>query len=202
MEFNPKKWLSNYVRNKKPLSIVSDLVFVILVLLLLIPQSRKEVAGLLIRIVSMPPASLEEDEQFYLSPQTLSWSFYDMKGDPISFASLDDKPVFLNIWASWCPPCVGELPSIKSLYEKYGDRVHFVLLSNEEPEQVKLFSDKHNYEMLPFYYYQAIPADFSSTSIPTTFIINRDHKVLVNKKGAADWDSAKVEDLLDSMLSP
>lgn len=202
MVFNPKKWLSNYIRNKKPLSIVSDIVFIILVILLLIPQSRKEVAGLLIRIVSMPPATLQEDEQFYLSPQTLSWSFYDMKGTPISFASLDDKPVFLNIWASWCPPCVGELPSIKSLHQKYGDRVHFVLLSNEEPEVIDQFSSRHNYDMLPFYYYRTIPSDFSSPSIPATFIINRDHKVLVNKKGAADWDSDRVEKLLDSMLSP
>ena len=47
-----------------------------------------------------------------------------------SIATLSaDKPLFLNFWASWCPPCVGEMPHIDAMYQKYGDRVNFAAVS-------------------------------------------------------------------------
>ncbi len=200
MVFDPKSLISNYFKRKKPLSIISDVVFVLLVILLLIPSTRREIAGVVIGVFAFPPSSLDNDEQYYLSEQSLSWTFYDLDGKKVNYQSFDDKPVFVNIWATWCPPCVGELPSIKSLYAAYGDRVHFLLLSDENPEKVRNFADKHQYSGLPFYYYRNLPTDFSTTSIPTTFVINGDHKVVIKKKGAADWDSDKVTKLLDELL--
>ncbi len=201
MAFDPKRTISNYFKRKKPLSIISDFVFVLFVVLMLIPSTRKEIAGFLIGAVSLPPSTLDVDEQFTLNQQAINWSFYTLEGERLTYRDLKGKPVFLNIWATWCPPCVGELPSIQSLYETYGDKVHFVLLSDEDPEIVEEFAAKHDYKQLPFYYYNTMPADFSSNSIPTTFVIDRKHKVLIHKKGAADWDSGKVSDLLDELLN-
>lgn len=53
----------------------------------------------------------------------------DMNGQTVSLASLKGKPVFLNFWATWCPPCVGEMPDIQRMYAKYGDKVHFVIVN-------------------------------------------------------------------------
>ncbi|WP_462332324.1 TlpA family protein disulfide reductase [Schwartzia sp. (in: firmicutes)] len=55
-------------------------------------------------------------------------------GSVTSIAELSQsKPLFLNFWASWCPPCVGEMPSINEVYQMYGDRVNFAAVSVDYP---------------------------------------------------------------------
>lgn len=200
MAINPKSWVSNYFKKKKPLSIFFDAVFFILLILLLIPSTRKETAAFFIKLTSFPASTLDEEKQFTISTATDEWQLYDLNGNKVSFDELNDKPVFLNIWATWCPPCIAELPSIEDLYNDYGEDVSFILVSNENPSVIKTFADKHDYTKLPFYYSQSVPRDFSSKSIPTTFVINKDGLVLVNKKGAAKWNSSKTEKLLEQLI--
>ena len=105
-----------------------------------------------------------------------------MKGDPVRFEELNEKPVFLNIWATWCPPCIAELPGIEDLHENYGNDVSFVLVSNEDPNIVLPFAEKHGYGSLPFYY------------------ARRDGTVVLKKKGAARWNSDRTKKLLDDLV--
>src|SRR5687767_1233574 len=83
----------------------------------------------------MPTAMLEND--FLLQ---------DLQGKTVKFSSLKNKVVFLNIWATWCPPCVAEMPGIQSLYDKMkGNRnIVFVMLSVDQNgvEKVKNFVAK------------------------------------------------------------
>jgi len=90
------------------------------------------VASFFIRLTSFPPSTLNNDEQFSINDQTKAWQINDMEGNQVSFGSLNNKPVFINFWATWCPPCVAELPGIADLYEKYHDEVNFVIVSNEK----------------------------------------------------------------------
>jgi thiol-disulfide isomerase/thioredoxin len=124
----------------------------------------------------------------------------DKNGRQVSFETLSEKPVFLNIWATWCPPCVAEIPGIVELYNEYADEVNFILVSNEDPAIVQKFAEKHNYHELPFYYARYTPDDFASQSIPTTFVIDRNGRVLINKKGAARWNSDKTEKVLEQLI--
>ncbi|MCF6171534.1 MAG: TlpA family protein disulfide reductase [Bacteroidales bacterium] len=201
MTFNPKKLVANYFRKKKPLAILSDVVFVVLVALFIIPSTRTDVSAFFIRLTSFAPSTLDAEEQFTVNPDALSWPLYDRQGNKTSFGELNDKPVFLNIWATWCPPCIAELPGIHKLYGDYGDKVNFVLVSNEDPEKVHSFAQEHHYDGLPFYYSASVPRNFSSNSIPTTFILDRNGRILVNKKGAARWNSDTTRELLDKLLN-
>ena len=68
----------------------------------------------------------------------------DMNGQTVSLASLKGKPVFLNFWATWCPPCVGEMPDIQRMYAKYGDKVHFVIVNIDGTQpDVAAFMENH-----------------------------------------------------------
>lgn len=95
----------------------------------------------------------------------------DMQGNNVSLASLKGKPVFINFWATWCPPCVGEMPDIQRMYAKYGDKVHFVIINVDgEKNDVAAFMENHaltfpvmldnNGSSASAYSVQAIPASY------------------------------------------
>ena len=200
MAFNPGAYFSNYFKKKKPFTIVTDILFIVLIILLIIPGTRKEVSSLMIRLTSLPPSSLDKDEQYSVSQTAMMWELYDKNGQPVALEKLNDKPVFLNFWATWCPPCIAEMPGIADLYEKYKDQVNFVFVSNERPETVEKFALKHHFTDLPFYFTGAVPSDFASNSIPATFIISKKGKVVLAKKGAARWNTGKTERLLKQLI--
>jgi thiol-disulfide isomerase/thioredoxin len=192
-------FLCNYFKKKSIFSIFFDLVFVVIIVLLVNPGTRTDVAAFFIKLTSLPPSTLDTDEQFELSDEAKNWKIYDYKLHPISLEELNDKPVFLNIWATWCPPCIAELPGILDVYQDYKDKVHFVLISNESPDKVKSFLDKNKYDKHPFYFYQRLPGDLQTKSIPTTYIIDKAGKVVLEKKGSARWSSGKIRKLLDGL---
>jgi len=200
MAFNPKNVVLNYFKKKKPLSIIFDAIFVIVIALLIIPATRKDTAAFFIRLTSFPASTLDNDEQFKVSSTANSWLLTDLNGNQVTYGELNENPVFLNIWATWCPPCVAELPGIEELNSKFGEQISFILVSNENPETVKAFAEKYNYDGLSFYISNSVPPEFSSRSIPTTFIIDKNGIVKVNKKGAARWNSDKTEKLLHQLI--
>jgi thiol-disulfide isomerase/thioredoxin len=200
MAFSLRNYVNNYFKKKKTFSIITDFLFVAFIILLIIPGTRKEVSAFFIRMVSLPPSELSTNEQFTINDQSLNWQFYDLSGNTVTLSSLNNKPVFLNFWATWCPPCIGELPGIADLYTDYRDKVHFVLVSNEGAEKVIDFAKKHAYEDLPFYIYRTTPTDFATQSIPATFLISKEGKVVINKKGAARWNSGKMKKIIDGLL--
>lgn len=200
MAFNLKQYFKKYFKKKSVFGIVTDFLFIVLIVLLIIPGTRTEVTSFFIKYTSFPPSELDTDEQFMVSQKAQNWIVYDMQGNPHSFKDLNQKPIFLNVWATWCPPCIAELPSIKDLHTEYGDQINFILVSDESPSTVKAFIEKNNYQNLNFYISSGLPADFSTQSIPTTFVISAKAKVVINKKGAARWNSSKIKNILDNLI--
>ncbi len=194
-----KQRITKYFKKRKPLALITDFLFWGLIILLIIPTTRVPVSAFFIRLTSFAPSKLDTREQYTLSENTLQWQLYDMSGKTVTFATLLDKPVFINLWATWCPPCRAELPGIQALYEQYKTKVHFLLLSDEPPGKVQAFAQEHHYTGMPFYLYRSVPNDFATGSIPATFIISKKGKVVLVKKGAARWDSDKVKKLLDKL---
>jgi thiol-disulfide isomerase/thioredoxin len=110
------------------------------------------------------------------------------KGSQISSETLKGKVVVIDFWATWCPPCVAEIPKMKELYAKYKDQgVEFVGISLDSPkseggyDELKSFVEKNKVEWPQFYKDDGGASDFASSwgikAIPTVFLVDADGKL-------------------------
>jgi thiol-disulfide isomerase/thioredoxin len=107
----------------------------------------------------------------------------------------------INIWATWCAPCIAEMPSIEKLYIDYKDDVHFVIATYEDKSLVDAFLQKQNLN-LPVYRNQTKePLLLHSKTIPATFILNTKGEIIVSEKGTSNWNSKSVRELLDQLIA-
>ena len=129
------------------------------------------------------------------------WELVDMQNIPYQFEKTKGKVVFVNFWATWCPPCIAELPSISRLYEEYKDEVEFVFVTNDKKEKVQRLLTKKGYDFPVYFENSRTPDLLLSKSIPTTYIISKNGKIAVKEKGSAQWDSQTTKELLNSLLA-
>ena len=116
-----------------------------------------------------------------------------LDGETLNFEDLKGKVVFINFWATWCAPCVAEMPSINSLYEIYEDNpeVVFVMINTESKEdKVRKFMKKKKFSF-PIYFPNAsmIPRVYESKGIPTTFVLDKEGYIAYKKVGMANYDA-------------
>ncbi len=184
---------------KTPLSL-SNILFAIVLVFLIIPQTRTpiQVAVNKLKILVWSPSIENEKEQRQLEP--FIYLVSDLEGKQLSFKIGEGKVTFISYWATWCPPCIAELPSIEKLYHEYGDEMNYLLITNEDPKVVQKFVADKNYN-LPIFIAQMIPPqELNSRSIPTNYVIDKTGKIIIKETGAADWNSEKVRGVLDGLL--
>ena len=126
-------------------------------------------------------------------------------GSTFTLSDHEGKVVLLNFWATWCGPCVGEMPAFEKLQETYGeDLVLLAVNSGEEEETVKAFLEENGYTfpvaLDPDY---AVSDRYPTDGIPYTVIIGADGKVAATQVGAADADTmyAHYCELIDTALA-
>lgn len=178
----------------------SDIAFAILIVLLLVPQTRKPIQVALnkVRVHILSPSAMDVEDQFQLSP--FDYNVISLDEAPKSIEIGKGEVTFLSYWATWCPPCIAEMPSIQSLYADYGEKINFVLLTNEEPDKVKAFLDKKGYKLPVFIPQMNAPEALFEKSIPTNYIIDQNGKIIIKEQGASDWNSETVRTALDTLL--
>lgn len=179
-----------------------DILFWVLLVLLIIPGPRKVIVTNVNRVILhvKNPRILSEDKQIELGDFDYNWVVATGDGEPIYISDIRGAVIFLNFWATWCSPCVAELPEIQKAYEKYGHEVAFILIANQEPAVVEEFMEKHRYNFPVFYPGPSIPEVFQASSIPTTFIISSDGKIVTKKTGAVNWDSKATDRMFEELL--
>ncbi|MFX0555802.1 TlpA family protein disulfide reductase [Maribacter sp. CXY002] len=179
----------------------SDILFIALIVLLLIPQTRTpiQVAVNKLKMLVWTPSVEAMDNQKKVVP--FSYKVRDLNGKYKEIPIGEKQVTFLSYWATWCPPCLAELPSIQALYNDYGDKVNFVLLTQENTQKVERFMNKKEYD-LPIYFPQMqTPEALEEKSIPTNYIIDTKGNIIIKETGAADWNSTKVRKVLDNLVS-
>lgn len=121
----------------------------------------------------------------------------DAEGNVKSLSDFKGKVIFLNMWATWCPPCVAEMPSIDKLHEELGDEVAFVMLSlDRDFEKAKAFDQRKGYD-LPIYTKGGnLPSMYQSSAIPTTYIIDANGNIALTHKGMADYSDPEFKKFL------
>ncbi len=145
--------------------------------------------------------TLEIDADKQVSLNNYNWNLIDLHGNETDFSQFQNNVIVLNNWATWCPPCVAEMPGLQHLYKQYKNQVIFVFIAHDKPEKVQAFLQKNNLDIPVYFVTAAMPEVLQSSSIPTTFIIDKKGKIVVRKTGAADWNSGQVHKILEKYLS-
>lgn len=192
-----EKWKARKLYQK-----LGDIFFWLLLIAFIIPGPRKYVAtavnkvALYIRI----PSIAKDKNTYQLNKEDFVWDIRDAEGVLLKPELLEGEVIFLNFWGTYCPPCIAEMPEIQRIYDEYGDRVKFILVSGEDHEKVSLFMDSRNYDLPVYFGGRNMPQALSVNSIPSTFIISRDGKIVTKKTGAADWDSRATRKIFNRLL--
>jgi len=117
----------------------------------------------------------------------------DMKGKVVNLADLKGKKVFVNLWATWCPPCRAEIPSIENLYSKIDkNNAVFVMLSLDDAYATAVNFASVNRLTTPVYYpAENLPALFNVPGIPATFIFDEAGNLISSIEGTDQYDTPK-----------
>lgn len=133
--------------------------------------------------------------------ENFDWSLATVDGHTVNFKSYKNKVTVVNLWATWCPPCIAEMPSFGNLHADYGNKIDFFFVANDEREKVVAFLNKKGFELPVYFQTSKTPELLSSKSIPATFILNKAGEIVVEERGVADWNSKSTRELLDTLLA-
>ena len=131
-------------------------------------------------------------------------SFQDLSGNWVALADFKGKLVLLNLWATWCQPCLKEMPSLEKLQASREDKLTVAAVSEDrggknvvEPFIAKLGLEKVKIYLDPK---SAVGHAFSVRGLPTTLLIDPKGQVVGRVEGAAEWDSDKMAKVLQPFL--
>ncbi len=130
-----------------------------------------------------------------------NFNLIDSNGKEISMQSFKGKTIFLNLWATWCPPCIAEMPGINELYNATSnENIAFVMLSQDEDfETSKKFMARKGFDFEIYHVRDFLPVQYQKGSIPTTFVINPKGEIVLTHKGMADYGSDDFKDYLTAL---
>ena len=192
--------LINTMTKKKKAS-WKNLIFIAAIALLIIPQTRKPIQIVLNKIIVsvIKPSAFAKADQTQLPP--FNYKVVSVAGIERQSAVGQGNVTFISYWATWCPPCIAELPSIEALYKDYGNKVDFLLITNESPEVVTKFLEKKSLNIPAVLPRMETPEVLFESSIPTNYLIDRKGNIVIKKNGPADWNSDRVREILDALIA-
>ena len=181
-------------------------------------QSSKGIKILIVAVLLFAVASIvysqlaprfQRDADFDLNtqaPPAADFTVIDYDFDGVSLSSLIGKPVIVNFWASWCPPCIAELPYFQSVYEEYKDEVHFMMInlvdgSRETVDIAKRFVENNGYTF-PVYFDTTGEASgkYKVFSIPSTIFVDSEGALVRVLDNYGNKSDAYVGQMAESTL--
>ncbi|MEX2591206.1 MAG: TlpA disulfide reductase family protein [Anditalea sp.] len=148
-------------------------------------------------------ASIEKEHSDTSNLAAVDFAFEDGSGNVWNTSSLRDKVVFINFWASWCPPCRAEFPSIEALYSDYKNNSDmFFLMINEDTDIAAAYKylERENYTV-PFYRAKGnVPDEIYAGILPTTIVLDKEGKIRLHNTGFANYGSEKFMIQIEGLL--
>ena len=157
-------------------------------------------------IMEKPELSVPDPEEMEVTTidfESNMLLFQDLEGNEFSLRDFEDKVLFINFWATWCNPCLAEMPSMAELYNQYkeNNNIVFLYLSKEDADTIIDYIPKdESLGQLPIYKVVTDDDLFSTRGIPTTFIINRNGEIVIKDVGSAVWNHQSVVDYINKLL--
>ncbi len=147
------------------------------------------------------PAIIEDTNDINHVPDV---SFTTSDGQIVNLANTQGKVVFLNFWATWCPPCIAEMPSIIALKNKIADKqnVIFVMVdADNNLNKSEVFMRNKNFDIEVYRQQGQVPENLFSGTLPTTLIINKKGQIVLKHTGLGNYDTTEMLNLLNSLSS-
>ena len=174
---------------------MNKMVKVILAIILLL--------GLLITGCSSGNSTPTPNEGTHVGNLAPDFQLKNLDGQSVSLSDLQGKPVLINFWATWCHPCIYEMPYLQQVYEEWSDKGLMVLAINigESSAQVEAFMQSHDLS-LPVLLdaKQAVAQKYNIWSIPTTFFIDKDG-IIQEKIVCAFPSKIAIEEKLSKIIT-
>lgn len=162
-----------------------------LLLMLVSPDAKSWVLQKLVS-TGLFRAHIQQEGVSGVTTTETAFRFVNEKGAVNATDSLRGKVVFINFWASWCPPCRAEMPSLQRLYERFknDNRIVFLFM-NEDDDKAKAiaFLRENNYSFPIFSSIGPVGAAVFNGTLPTTVVMDKTGKLVMKHSGMADYDS-------------
>ena len=201
--------------NKTKKSLIQYGIFAVIAIGLYITGMHAEVIGFAQRgllatglmnpdVEEIAQASESENNKAPKTKKTIKADFNlklrDAEGNTKSLEDFRGQVIFINMWATWCPPCIAEMPGIDKLHEEMGDEVAFVMLSLDRNfDKAKDFDKRKGYNLPIYTRAGKLPSMYQSAAIPTTYVIDAEGNLALTHKGMADYSDQEFKDFLKSL---
>ncbi|HRO43818.1 MAG TPA: TlpA disulfide reductase family protein [Flavipsychrobacter sp.] len=197
--------MSTSIEKKKGRFTLSNIITTLLVLLIIgmivFPEMKAYIIrGLMTTGLYNPSLESKKTSQAgAVSSGAFSFTIADNRINDL--ASLRGKVVFINFWATWCPPCVAEMPSIQKLYDNLREDTNVVFLlvdMDRDLPKSKAFMEKKDYDMPLFIPVGDVPSFLFNGSLPTTVVIDTKGEIAWKHTGAANYGTEDFRAFLKS----
>lgn len=154
----------------------------------------------LLLLVSFPLKA--KGEPVMNDPITYNLTLKNQHGEITKMSDLKGKVVFINFWATWCPPCIAEMPNINKLYQQYqdDDQVVFLMISLDKKFDTAIkFWEQKKYDFDIQEPQNAIPKVFNTKGIPNSYVLGKDGEIEFRKMGMGNYNTQKFKDFLEEL---
>jgi thiol-disulfide isomerase/thioredoxin len=190
--------------NKSFLRRTGNYLFFGLLLLMLFNPSAKAWLLRQFMAVGLFKAEIKNEAPAANLPAELNtFSFRDEKGAILSTANLKGKVVFINFWATWCPPCRAEMPALNDLYNQFRDDDQFVFLflnEDNNPAKAAAYLQSNGFAIPLATIAGNIPPNIYSGTLPTTVVLNKEGKMVYKYEGLAKYNTMEFINQLKALL--
>lgn len=130
--------------------------------------------------------------------------FRNMEDEVIELSDQKGKVVFINFWATWCPPCIAEMPAINRFYSSFkdNDKIVFLMVDvDNDPVKSQKFMDKRKFDLPVYTPASPIPSSYMGGSIPTTLVLNKYGKVVFKHEGMGDFSNEEFKTFVNKLIA-
>ncbi|WP_228063688.1 TlpA family protein disulfide reductase [Faecalibacter rhinopitheci] len=177
----------------------SNILFVSLGIVLLFSTDAKAFLQQSLMKVGFFKPNLENVVTKNIDKDYLDVNLINNRGEVVTLADFKGKVVFINFWATWCPPCIAEMPSIQILHDKFKDDSDVVILTVEiesKKEKAKQFMKRKKLTLPVYYPNSNLPIVLFDGTLPTTVILDKEGNIAHKTLGMADYSGNDIVDFL------
>jgi thiol-disulfide isomerase/thioredoxin len=194
--------MENNVSRKRIIRITWNVVFVGALLLLLFSPGVKVWMLKQLLSVGLFKPDIKAGNTSSKAPAT-AFAYQDQKGNVVSSTELRGKVVFINFWATWCPPCRAEMPALNELYQEFkGDnRIVFLFMNEDENvDKANTFLSSNHYSFPVVTRAGNVSEEMFAGTLPTTIVLDKQGRIVMKHEGVASYNNSTFKEQLKSLL--